>query len=116
MPQSNLAPKEVISLLSKQPPSVVDPTKIATPWLVSSEAALYVKRSVGTLAQMRFHGYGPKFYSDGGKTVYLQSDLDDWLKSGNKRRLGTRGRGKGRGRPPKNSAKKSNARKAAVRG
>ena len=135
MPASSLASKEVTNLLSKHPPGVIDPievikllsknplnivglTELLSPWKTSTEAAAYVKRSPGTLAQLRFHGAGPAFHSDGGKIMYLQSDLDSWLMSGNKRRVGTKGRGKGkgRGRPLKATAKKSNARKAAVRG
>lgn len=100
MPLSLKLPLDKVEkLVAQQPPATVDTTKITSPWLLASEAAAYLKRSAGTLAQMRFHGVGPKYYSDGGKVLYLQSDLDEWVKLSNRRKAGKKGRGKGRGRP-----------------
>jgi len=44
------------------------------------EAAQYVHRSPGALAQMAYLGHGPKYLRPTPKSVlYRRSDLDDWL-------------------------------------
>jgi hypothetical protein len=42
-------------------------------------AAIYIGRTVKTLAVMRTKGTSPKFYKRGNRVFYFKSDLDDWL-------------------------------------
>lgn len=44
------------------------------------QAAAYLHMSVGTLANMRMHGEGAKYYKPTKRAVlYRKSDLDAWL-------------------------------------
>lgn len=48
--------------------------------LSRKEAAQYVHRSPGALAQMAYLGHGPKYLRPTPKSVlYRKSDLDAWL-------------------------------------
>lgn len=49
--------------------------------LSPEEAALYLKISPTTLADMRSAGRSPKYYKPSNKLVYYyKKDLDEWIK------------------------------------
>ncbi|GAB3817430.1 helix-turn-helix domain-containing protein [Kribbella italica] len=49
--------------------------------LTAAEAAEYLNRTKGTLAQWRTAGIGPRYYKSGLSVVYAVDDLDLWLAS-----------------------------------
>ncbi len=61
----------------------VAPGVPTSPYLTTSEAADYIRHSVGALDQWAYQGSGPKF-SGGGhgrKRLYRIEDIDRWLES-----------------------------------
>lgn len=51
----------------------------ADDYLTAEEAALVVRQKVGTLAQWRYLGTGPRYYKAGRKPLYRRSELLTWL-------------------------------------
>lgn len=49
--------------------------------LMLTEAAAYVGRPVKTLQRWRHEGRGPRSAMVGGRVVYDQTDLDDWIEA-----------------------------------
>ena len=49
--------------------------------LTTNEAAKYVRLSPRTLERYRVTGEGPRFLKIGRLVFYLQTALDDWLKT-----------------------------------
>ncbi|WP_425409318.1 helix-turn-helix transcriptional regulator [Hyphococcus sp.] len=54
-----------------------------SPFLITSEAAAYLKLKKRTLDNMRWRGDGPKFRKHGGRVCYHIDDLRDWSRSSN---------------------------------
>ena len=52
-----------------------------SPFLMTSEAADYLKVKKRTLENMRWRGEGPKFRKHGGRVCYHVEDLNDWSRS-----------------------------------
>lgn len=52
-----------------------------SPFLITSEAADYLKVKKRTLENMRWRGQGPKFRKHGGRVCYHLDDLNDWSRS-----------------------------------
>ncbi|HSZ77187.1 MAG TPA: hypothetical protein VK775_07290 [Chthoniobacterales bacterium] len=97
-----LKASDIVRLLSKNPTLSAELLKIASPWLLPPEAAAYMKRSTGWLAQRRFHSDGPPVHLDSGKVMYFIPELDEYMRSCDRKRKAT---GPNAGRPRKDSAK-----------
>jgi hypothetical protein len=52
-----------------------DRRPLATP----TEVALYLRRTVGTLANWRCRGMGPRYVKAGTRVGYRWSDVEAWL-------------------------------------
>jgi len=58
--------------------------------LTPNDVAEILGVSVGTLAQWRHRGHGPRFYSLTGQAVrYRRSDVDEWVESRRREPEGT---------------------------
>jgi hypothetical protein len=56
-------------------------TEIETPWMTTSEAAAYLRRSPLTLANWRREKAGPPWHQPGGEhgnIIYHRDELDAW--------------------------------------
>lgn len=52
--------------------------------LTTQEAADYLRHKSGTLENWRLKNEGPVYCKPSGKVLYKKSDLDEWLRSGEK--------------------------------
>lgn len=68
--------------------------------LNTPETARQLKISGRTLEKYRYRGTGPVFLKIGGRVLYAQEDLDDWLETVARRSTRDRGRRPRRRRRP----------------
>lgn len=63
-------------------------------WMLTEEAAEYLKLSPRTLEKLRTVGKGPAYHKPGylRRVLYNKDDLDDWLESDETLRVERRGR------------------------
>ncbi len=70
--------------VTRQSPHEREPSRVASPFLTTKEAARYLRLSHRTLERLRVTGSGPRYRraASGGKkakVLYLISDLDEWV-------------------------------------
>ena len=51
---------------------------MSTPVLTSKQAAEYCGMALQTFYNLLSQGNGPKYYKQGRKNAFYESDLDDW--------------------------------------
>ena len=56
-----------------------DPSGLSRRYLSTPETARILRISNRTLEKYRYKGIGPVFLKLGGRVIYAQEDLDDWL-------------------------------------
>lgn len=50
-------------------------------WMTTKEAAHHTRLSAGTLENRRVKRLRPRYKKVGGKVLYNQAELDDWINS-----------------------------------
>lgn len=63
-------------------PSNGDQSSSPTPFMMTAEAAAYLKLQKRTLDNMRWRSEGPKYRKHGGRVCYHVDDLEHWSRSG----------------------------------
>ena len=51
-------------------------------FITTKEAASFTTLAVGSLANLRVQGLGPKFYKIGKRVVYRRDELAEWVANG----------------------------------
>jgi len=62
-------------------PSGGDQVLAPSPYMMTDEAASYLKLKKRTLDNMRWRGEGPRYRKHGGRVCYHVNDLEDWSRS-----------------------------------
>ena len=55
--------------------------RVASRYMTPNDAAGYTSYKVGTLANMRVTGGGPRYLKRGKKVLYVVEDLDAWMRA-----------------------------------